>query len=190
MGNITKYQSIVLMGKITSGKGTQANSIQQAFKGVVYSNGDKMRATAKLETVFGLKMKEVYESGALMPEWIASYWMAHALVSEFPAETVIFEGVAKKPHEAELFHEIHKWLGRSYLVFNLVVSDEEVYKRSEARSRDVVDSPKSVLRRLEEYHTYTEHSIEFFRTQGTLVDIDGAKSPEKVKEQIFNHLME
>lgn len=186
----TKYQSIVLMGKIASGKGTQANAIVSCFGGTLYSNGNKVRETAQLPTIFGRKMKEMYEGGYLIPEWIASYWMTHALVSQYEHERVIFEAVAKKPNEAELFHEIHEWLGRPYIVFNLEVSDDVVRERSLARARDVVDSPKSVEKRLEEYHTYTARSVEFFRTQGTLIDIDGALPPETVQEKIFNFLLE
>ncbi len=185
----TKFQSIVLMGKIASGKGTQANAILSHFGGVLYSNGNKVRESTQLPSIFGKKMKEMYEGGYLIPEWIASYWMTHALVSQFENERVVFEAVAKKPNEAELFHEIHEWLGRPYVVFNLGITDEEVRVRSANRSRDIVDAPKSVDKRLEEYHTYTTRSIEFFRTQGTLIDIDGSASPEEVQEKIFTYLM-
>lgn len=185
----TKFQSIVLMGKIASGKGTQANAILNHFGGVLYSNGNKVRETAQLPSVFGEKMKEMYEGGFLIPEWIASYWMTHALVNQFENEKVIFEAVAKKPNEAELFHEIHEWMGRHYVVFNLEISDEEVRSRSATRSRDIVDAPKSVDKRLEEYQTYTTHSIEFFRKAGTLIDIDGSTSPEVVQEKIFTYLI-
>lgn len=176
------------MGKIASGKGTQAEMILKHFGGSLYSNGNKVRQTAQLPTPFGRKMKEMYEEGLLMPEWVASYWMTHALVAQFENERVVFEAVAKKPNEAELFHEIHEWVERPYVVFNLDISDEIVRERSAARARDVVDSPKSVEKRLDEYHTYTEKSIEFFRDRGTLIDIDGTKTPEAVKEQIFNYL--
>jgi len=184
----TKYLSIVLMGKIASGKGTQAHAISAVFGGSVYSNGDQVRAVAKLPSVFGGKMKEMYEGGYLMPEWIASYWMTHAVVSEHAGEIVIFEAVAKKPNEAELFHEIHEWLGRPYVVFNLEISDELVKARSAARARDVVDSPKSVEKRLEEFHTYTNKSIEFFRTKGTLIDVDGSLTPAEVQTHISSYL--
>ncbi len=184
----TKYQSIVLMGKIASGKGTQATHILDHFGGVLYSNGNKVREVAQQPTVFGKKMKEMYEGGYLMPEWVASYWMTHALVSQFEQERVIFEAVAKKPNEAELFDEIHTWINRPYIVFNLRITDDEVRARSAARARDVVDTPKSVEKRLEEYHTYTEKSIEFFRSRGTLIDIDGSQSPEEVRQHIFNVL--
>ena len=176
------------MGKIASGKGTQAQVIAAAFGGTMYSNGDQVRAAAKLPTVFGGKMKAMYEGGYLMPEWIASYWMTHAVISEHAGELVIFEAVAKKPNEAELFHEIHEWLDRPYIVFNLDISDDEVRLRSAARARDVVDSPKSVEKRLEEFHTYTSKSIEFFRSCGTLIDIDGSVPPEAVQNHIFNSL--
>jgi adenylate kinase len=184
----TKYKSIVLMGKIASGKGTQADMILSHFGGVLYSNGNKVRQTAELPTPFGRKMKRMYEGGYLMPEWVASYWMTHALVSQFEDERVIFEAVAKKPNEAELFHEIHEWVERPYIVFNLEISDELVRERSAGRARDIVDSPKSVEKRLEEYNTYTTKSIELFRDRGTLIDIDGSKTPEEVKQQIFTYL--
>ena len=184
----TKYQSIVLMGKIASGKGTQAEMILHHFGGALYSNGNKLRQVIQLPTPFGKKMKDMYEGGYLMPEWVASYWMTHALVSQFESERVVFEAVAKKPNEAELFHEIHEWVERPYVVFNLEISDDLVKVRSAERARDVVDSAKSVEKRLEEYHTYTAKSIEYFRDRGTLIDIDGTKSPEEVKEQIFTYL--
>ena len=188
MNYATKFQSIVLMGKIASGKGTQAHGIVNHFGGTLYSTGNKVRESATQPTVFGERMNDVYEGGFLIPEWIASYWMTHALVGQYDHERVVFEGVAKKPNEAELFHDIHDWLGRPYVVFHLMISDDEVRTRSESRQRDVLDLPKSVEKRLEEYHTYTAHSIEIFREKGTLIDIDGTLSPEAVQEQIFTYL--
>lgn len=185
----TKYKSIVFMGKIASGKGTQANAISSHFGGIIYSNGNKVRETAQLPTVFGKKIKEIYETGLLIPEWVASYWMTHAIVTQFTDERVIFEGVAKKPNEAELFHDIHEMVGRPYIVFNLEVSDEEVHERSALRARDVVDNPKAVDTRLAEYQTYTTKSIEFFRTKGTLIDIDGSLDSKIVQEKIFKYLI-
>lgn len=177
------------MGKIASGKGTQANLVLSHFGGSLYSNGNKVRETAAMPSVFGKRMKEVYEGGYLIPEWIASYWMTHALISQHQDERVVFEAVAKKPHEAELFHEIHSWVDRPYVVFHLDISDDEVHRRSELRARDVVDSKKSVEKRLEEYNTYTALSIEVFRDRGTLIEIDGSGTQDEVKDQIFEYLL-
>ena len=184
----TNYQSIVFMGKIASGKGTQADFVLNHFGGTLYSNGNKVRESAQHDNAFGKKIKEVYEGGYLIPEWVASYWMTHALISQFQSERVVFEAVAKKPDEAALFHEIHQWVDRPYVVFNLDISDETVRARSAARARDVVDSAKSVEKRLEEYQTYTTKSIDFFRSKGTLIDIDGTQTPAEVQQHIFNVL--
>lgn len=177
------------MGKIACGKGTQADLILSHFGGSLYSNGNKVRESATLPSVFGGKMKEMYESGRLIPEWIASYWMTHALINQYEKERIVFEAVAKKPAEAELFHEIHTWMDRPYIVFHIDISDDEVRKRSEARARDIVDSPRSVEKRLEEYNAFTTRSIEVFRSHGTLRDIDGSCGLDDVKEQIFAHLI-
>jgi len=185
----TPYKSIVFIGKIASGKGTQANLVLSHFGGVLYSNGNKLREIAQQPSVFGRKMKEVYESGNLLPEWVASYWMTHALVSQHADELVVFEAVAKKPHEAELFHEMHEYLGRPYIVFHIDVSDGIVHERSKARARDVVDSAHSVETRLEMFKLHTQKSIDFFEQQGVLVHLDGSKDTEAVKAEIFAHLM-
>lgn len=184
----TNYQSIVFMGKIASGKGTQAEYVLKHFGGTLYSNGNKVRESAQQPHAFGQKIKDVYEGGYLIPEWVASYWMTHALISEHQSERVVFEAVAKKPDEAILFHEIHQWIDRPYIVFNLDIQDDLVRERSAQRARDVVDSAKSVEKRLEEYQTYTTKSIEFFRSKGTLIDIDGSQSPAEVQHHIFNVL--
>jgi adenylate kinase len=185
----TKFQSIVLMGKIASGKGTQAEAILGHFGGHFYSNGNNTRAAAAEDSNFGRKVKHAYEEGYLMPEWLASYWMSHALVSQYEHEIIVFEAVAKKPQEAELFHEIHDWLDRPYIAFNLEISDDEVRTRSAARARDVVDTHKSIEKRLEEYHAHTQKSVEFFRKQGNLIDIDGSMTPREVQEKIFSYLI-
>lgn len=186
----TPYQSIVFMGKIASGKGTQANLVLSHFGGVLYSNGNKLREVAQKPTVFGRKMKELYEDGKLLPEWVASYWMTHALVSQHADELIVFEAVAKKPDEAELFHEIHETLGRKYIVFHIDVPDTIVHERSKARARDIVDDAHSVEKRLEQFNLHTTKSIEIFRQKGVLVDLDGSRSLDEVKEEIFKHLTE
>lgn len=176
------------MGKIASGKGTQAARVRDAFDGVLYSTGDKVREAAAAHTAFGTHMKQVYESGLLIPEWIASYWMTDALVAEYPETTVIFEGVAKKPDEAKLFHEIHTWLDRPYIVFELAISDDTVRARSADRQRDVVDGASVVERRLSEYAEHTVRSINYFKQVGTLVSLDGTQPIEAVFTEIIDIL--
>ncbi len=180
-------QSIVLMGKIASGKETQSQLLVERLGGILHSNGSELRAACDSTTVFGTKLKEMYESGSMMPEWLASYWMTKALISA-NERPIIFEGVAKKPNEAELFHEIHEWLHRPYIVFHIIVSDEIVRARSRDRARDVLDTDERVERRLAAYHEHTEASIAIFKKMGTLIEVDGERPINDVNADIFAHL--
>jgi len=184
----TNYHSIVLMGKIASGKGVQAEAVKQTFGGALYSNGGKVRAAVTENSPFGQKVKETYEAGLLMPEWLASYWMTHALIAQYPKERLVFEAVAKKPDEAVQFNDIHQWLNRSYIVFHLAVPDKTARERSAKRARDLVDSEAVVEKRLQEFRDFTQQSIDYFNKQGTLVELDGTQTPEQVKAEIFTHL--
>ncbi|MCA9365336.1 nucleoside monophosphate kinase [Candidatus Kaiserbacteria bacterium] len=188
MQNKTNYESIVLIGKITCGKGTQAKAIIDNFGGTMFSIGNKVRELSAMDTPLGHKMKESYESGLLAPNWLASYWMMHALLHRHGDDRLIFEAVARKPDEAEIFHEIHEWTNRPYIVFNLDVPDTVVHRRSEGRSRDVVDSTKGVEKRLEEFNEFTTKSLDIFRSHGNVVDIDGTMPIEEVTKKIFEHL--
>lgn len=184
----TKYESIVLMGKITCGKGTQAAEVMEHFGGAVFSIGDKMRELTQMDTPLGHKIKNAYEEGLLAPNWLASYWMMHALLHRHGDDLLIFEAVAKKPDEAEIFNEIHQWTDRPYIVFNLEIPDEVVFARSAERSRDVVDGVRTVKKRLEEFNEYTTQSLAVFKKEGNVVDIDGTLPIEEVTRQIFEHL--
>ena len=176
------------MGKITCGKGTQATAILEHYGGTLFSVGNKVRENAKIDTTFGRKVKEMYEKGYLAPNWLASYWMMHALLYQYVDERVVFEAVARKPDEAEIFCDIHDWLDRKYIVFNLKIPDEIVLQRSRQRNRDLVDTETAVTTRLEEYSTYTLQSLEVFRSKNVLVDIDGTKSIDEVTQEIFGYL--
>ena len=178
------------MGKITCGKGTQAGFVIKEFGGKMFSIGNKVREISEMDTPLGHKMKEAYEEGLLAPNWLASYWMMHALLHKHNDERLVFEAVARKPDEAEIFHEIHEWTSRPYIVFNLEIPDDVVRERSAGRNRDVVDSAKAVEKRLKEFNEYTTQSLEVFRSHGKVIDIDGTKSIEEVTKEIFSTLNE
>jgi len=84
-----------------------------------------------------------------------------------------------------------KWFDRSYVVLFIDVDEPEAVKRLEERyekegRKD--DHSRSIPRRLEEYKTHTASSIEYFRSLGKVVDIDGEQSPEDVHKEIISKL--
>ncbi|MFT7506933.1 MAG: adenylate kinase family enzyme, partial [Acidimicrobiales bacterium] len=85
----TKYESIVIIGKVTCGKGTQSAKILDHFGGTMFSVGNKVRELATVDTPLGGRVKEAYEEGLLMPNWLASYWMMHALLHKHSNEKLV-----------------------------------------------------------------------------------------------------
>ncbi len=96
----------------------------------------------------------------------------------------MFEGSGRDLEQAKVIEEVCAWLGRPYLILNLEVSEEEVIKRSLSRARDKTDDATVVKTRLAEYARLTKPAIEYFRSIGRCVDINGEQTPEKVHEDV------
>lgn len=181
----TPYQSIIFIGKTGSGKGTQAYKLATVLGYDVFSIGDKTRATAAEDTELGRYIRDIQVS-AWIPEWLASYWMTEALVSAPESSGLVFESVARKPQEAEKFHEIHEVLERPYIVLYMELDDETAAARMRSRNRDASDSELNIPRRLQAFKDETMASIAFFEQQGTLITINAAQDPEDVHTDILS----
>jgi len=178
-----------MMGKTGSGKGTQAKLLSDRVGFEIFSSGDKFRELRSREDWLGERIHEEYDKGLLMPHWFASFLFEEKLLNTPPKQGLIFEGSGRKKPEAELFDEVATWLKRDYAVINIKVSDEEAIKRMKDRGRsDGLDVTEKIKNRLDEYRNYTEPAIEFFRSRGKVIDIDGMPAPEIIHENILEKL--
>lgn len=180
----TPYQSIIFMGKTGCGKGTQAHRLAEALGFQVFSTGDLVRELAASPTSLGHHIRDIHISG-WVPEWLASYLFAHAILDEHIDDGLVFESVARKPEEAKKLHEMHTMLNRPYIVLHLDTPDEVVIDRMRRRQRDASDSEENIQKRLQAFYDETIHSLEFFKEQGKVIDIDATKSPDEVYEDVI-----
>ena len=136
------------------------------------------------------RIKEDYEKGLLMPPWFAVYLFQEFILKLSPDTHGVCEGTGRSEHEARYVEEVCGWLKRPYTVFNLEVGEEDVVKRSLLRKReDGLDRDESVIRtRLAEYRKTTQPAIEYFRSVGKLIDIDGERSIEAIHEDVMKHV--
>ncbi len=180
--------TFLLMGRPGSGKGTQAHFLVEKLGTKFFSLGVAFREMATEPTYFGQRFKEVLDRGDLAPDWLAKYVFQHALLELGPSDKIVSEGGCRKRPEAELFDEVASWLGRSYVVFNIVITDETVLKRVRGRDTRADDDPQVIPNRLKRYKEVTEPSIAFFREKGKVIDIDGEQTPEEVHRDILKAL--
>lgn len=184
-----KPRTIFFLGKPGSGKGTQAKRLVAHTKWPIITAGDQFRKIATEDTPVGRKIKSEVEAGLLAPNWFAMYLYQRALFSLPEGTDVIFDGFNRKPDEARLVISSLKWLERSFVVVNLMVSDEIVYERIKGRSKMQKRSDDdSIETRLSEYHTYTEKALELFREDGEIIDIDGEHDSDTIAHNIVNAL--
>lgn len=178
-------RTIFLVGKPGSGKGDQGKLLSEATGWKIVTPGEQFRAMATEDTPVGKKVREEMNAGLLLPYWLAEYLFLKNVFALKGNENIIFDGFGRKATEAEFIIEALAWLGRSFTVIHLKVSDEEIRHRIALRKEveGRVDD-NAVDERLKEYREHTEPAIEKFRESGNLIEIDGERAREPIAEDI------
>lgn len=180
----TPYQSIILIGRAGTGKGTQARKLAQSLGYAVFSMGDKTREYAAEDSPLGHHIAKIHTTGWI-PEWLASYVMTKAILEEFPDQGLIFESVARRPEEAQKLHEIHEEIKRSYVVIYLECEDDAVLtERLLKRGREGYDIPEKIEKRKQEFLNETMLSIKFFSEQGKVKTINANQTIDEIFAEI------
>ncbi|MBI3573787.1 nucleoside monophosphate kinase [Candidatus Kaiserbacteria bacterium] len=176
------------VGRIASGKETQSRKLAEKLGYEVFTTGNRFREIIASESELGNRIKETYETGLLMPSWVANYMFEEFVFNLAHEKGAIFEGSGRDLDQANVIEEVCTWLGRPYMVLNLDVSEEEVMKRSLARARDKTDEKEVIQTRLAEYQRLTEPAINYFRSIGKCIEINGEQTPEKVHEDVMGEV--
>ena len=180
-----------MLGRPGSGKGTQGKLLAKKLGCEIYSSGNRLREMAKGHGFVAEKVKKVIESGDLLPNWFSSHLFVEVLLGRGHDDPIVFEGACRRLHEAMAFDETAAWLERPYQAVFLNIPDEEVQRRIaerkgvEGRADDASDT---VDRRITEYNEHTAHAVEFFRKQGTLVEVSGLDTIENVHQKVLEAL--
>lgn len=185
---IDHINTVLLIGRPGSGKGTQAKLLAEKLGWIRLSSGDLIKGVRDGNEPFSPRVREMYDKGRLLPDWFADYLLESGLLELDPHVGVITEGFGRTESQARHLCEIIDWMGRSLMVFNLEVSEEEVRRRmlERAKTEDRPDSnaESKITERLELFTKETAPALDFFRCCGRVIDIDGSQAPEKVAEDI------
>ena len=184
--------TIILTGRPGSGKGTQGKLLAQARGWMHFSTGEQFKMLREDESVLGNKVREIYDSGALLPDWFATYLFEKAILNIGNEAGIVCEGYPRSLTQAKEFIDIVSWLGRPYKVIELDVTDDEVtqrmLKRSLVEHRPDSSSEEQIRTRLAAYHAHTAPVLDFFKEQGTFTTVDGTGSVDDIAGAIKNVL--
>lgn len=196
---------IILLGGPGAGKGTQAKHITEKFNIPQISTGYMLRKEIADGTPLGEQVKQVIESGGLVPDEIILTLVKKRIAQDDCKNGFLFDGFPRTIAQAEGV----KALGIEIdYVVEIFVDDEEIIKRISGRrvhkasgrtyhiefnppknanhddeTDDTLiqredDKADTVRRRLNVYHTQTQPLIEFYSKWS---DRDDTQAPKFVK---------
>jgi len=199
---------IILLGPPGSGKGTQAEKLDDDLGLIRLSTGDMLREAVRNQTELGKMAKGYMDSGGLVPDDVVIGLVKEKISSI--KEGFVLDGFPRTVQQAEAlgeFVEIDH-------VINLDVDDEELVNRLTKRRScpdcNVVyhllykppmkdglcdkcgaalyhrsdDTEETVRERLKVYRDNTFPLIEYYDKQGKLVNVDGKGNINEIYEAI------
>ncbi len=183
-------QAFIFIGRSGSGKGTQAQLLEQYLKEQEPSRGITHLETGKLfrEFIKGThdsnKLSlQAYQSAGLQPEFLTVNLWSQYLIEHFSlGNHLIIDGTPRKIHEAMVLHSAFGFYGfKKPILIYVNISREEAEKRLINRGR-MDDSIKGVEERLHWFETDVIPAIQFYQSHPyyTFVEVNGEQEPSKV----------
>ena len=208
---------ILLLGPPGGGKGTQSKFLMEEYNIPQISTGDMLREHVKMKTNLGIKAKEFMDKGELVTDDLILDMMEIRfkdqdckngfILDGFPRTIIQAKGLEKlfdktnqkldyviviNVNDNDIVNRmggrrVHLQSGRTYHVIynppknkNLVdITNEPLIIRDD-------DKEETVRNRLNVYHKQTKPLIEFYKS--SVIDIDGSKEIQTVKNNILNKL--
>lgn len=197
---------VVLLGPPGAGKGTQSQHIAETFGVEHVTTGDALRANKDMETEYGTP-REYMDAGELVPDPLVNEIVVEALSR---TRGFVLDGYPRNTEQAEYLGEMTD----IDIVPFLQVGEEELLRRLTGRrvcpdcgatyhvefeppeqegicdecradltQRD--DDAKDVVReRIRVYRENTAPVVEHYRESGELVEVEGERPPDEVRETL------
>ena len=206
---------IIFLGAPGAGKGTQAANVARELGLVAVASGDLFRQAVERGDELGKKVKSYMEKGILAPDEITAQVVLKRMASPDCEQGVIFDGFPRNLAQARVLDEALKKQGKGIdCVVYINVSQDELIKRLSGRrvcrkcqaptqegqetatcqvcGGDLYQRPddniETVTNRLKVYFKETAPLIDYYKTTGRLMEIDGEGNIDDITGRIVRAL--
>ena len=183
---------LILLGAPGAGKGTQAEVLSRMCNIPTISTGNILRAAMKNGTPVGLKAKEYVDSGKLVPDDVIIGIVRERLAEDDCKNGFILDGFPRTTAQAVSLDAILSELNiKLNAVLNINVPQDELFRRIEERAKlenRADDKPETLQKRLTVYEESTRPLIDYYRSHGDYVEINGLQSMDAVFADIVQAL--
>ena len=180
--------NLILFGPPGAGKGTQSEKLIKKYGFVHISTGDLFRWHTKNDTDLGKRVKEIMNSGALVPDEITIAMLQEEVSKNPNAGGFLFDGFPRTVPQAEALDAFMKKNNSAiHHVIALEVTEAELRARIAKRkleSNRADDEEDKLNKRVDEYFSKTIHVLPFYEKQGRLKKVNGIGEIET----IFNNV--
>ena len=186
---------VILLGPPGSGKGTQANFIQNKLSIPHLSTGDILRQSVKNETNLGNKVKNIMAKGKLVSDDLVLNVIKERVSQSDCDKGFILDGYPRNITQAESLNIVLKDINRNIdRILFLDVNFEVLQSRIESRSKEnneekrVDDTSEVLIKRLDEYKSQTAPLSKYYSNDKKFKKINGMKPISEVSHDIENFL--
>ena len=131
-------RNLVLLGPPGAGKGTQADRLREDFDLPYYSTGDILREAIASESELGKQVKEIVDSGELVPDDLICAVIAERLDLPEADDGFLLDGFPRTIPQAEMLERALTERGRGLTAVLLIdAPDDEVVRRLSGRRQCV-----------------------------------------------------
>lgn len=181
-------RNLVLFGPPGAGKGTQSEKLIQKYGFVHISTGDLFRWHTKNDTELGKRVKEIMNSGILVPDEITIAMLQEEVNKNPGAKGFLFDGFPRTVPQAEALDAFMKQNGTAiHHIIALNVNEAELRARIAKRrleSNRPDDEEEKLNKRITEYFTKTIHVLPFYEQQGRLKTVNGVGQIDDIFNQV------
>jgi adenylate kinase len=179
---------MIIFGPPGAGKGTQSEKLIERFGFVHISTGDLFRWNTKNDTELGKRVKEIMNSGMLVPDEITIAMLKEELDKNPNAKGFLFDGFPRTVPQAEALDKFMKNNNTAiHHVVALDVTEEEVRKRI-AKRKDIEnradDEEDKLNKRINEYFSKTIHVLPYYEKLGRLNTVHGIGNIDEIFSKI------
>ena len=205
---------IILLGAPGSGKGTQAQRLQEEFGAPQVSTGDLLRAAVAAGTELGLKAKAIMDAGDLVSDDIV-LGLVRDRLSQPDADGFVLDGFPRNRSQARDLEAVLQELGRPLeaavlmdvpfdilmkrltgrrtcsltgKVLNIYFSKQEDLDACTDAGGELTkrddDNEDTIRNRLEVYQAQTAPLIEYYQEQNKLLTVDADGSVDDVYRRL------
>jgi adenylate kinase len=177
-----------MLGAPGAGKGTQAVRIAETHGIPHISTGEMLRSAIAAGSELGQKVKEIVESGALVPDELIVEVIRERLSQPDAQSGFVLDGFPRTIGQAEALDALLAELGRPLeIVLELELEEKTAVERMLGRAAEqgrADDTPAVIKNRFEVYRRQTEPLSNYYRSTGILFVVDSSPGMDEVFTEI------